>query len=170
MVQSNNHLPWYADYVNYLVGGVLPPDQSFHQKKKFLADVRRFYWDEPNLFKHYADQIIRRCVPDEEIESILRHCHELEYGGHFGENKTAAKVLQSGFCWPTLFRDAHAFAKACDRCQRTRNISRKNEMPLQSILEVELFDVWGIDFMGPFPPSFSHKYILLIVDYVSKWV
>ncbi|KAK8704998.1 hypothetical protein V6N13_048609 [Hibiscus sabdariffa] len=43
-------------------------------------------------------------------------------------------------------------------------------MPLQYILEVELFDVWGIDFMGPFPSSRGDLYILLAVDYVSKWV
>ena len=43
-------------------------------------------------------------------------------------------------------------------------------MPVTNILEVELFDVWGIDFMGPFPSSYGHKYILLAVDYVSKWV
>ena len=35
---------------------------------------------------------------------------------------------------------------------------------------VQIFDVWGIDFMGPFPPSFGNLYILLAVDYVSKWV
>jgi len=50
------------------------------------------------------------------------------------------------------------------------NISRQQELPLKNILEVELFDVWGIDFMGPFPPSFGFVYILLAVDYVSKWV
>ena len=43
-------------------------------------------------------------------------------------------------------------------------------MPLTSTLEVEIFDVWGVDFMGPFPPSFGNLYILLAVDYVSKWV
>ena len=43
-------------------------------------------------------------------------------------------------------------------------------MPLNNILEIELFDVWGIDFMGPFPSSFSNQYILVAVDYVSKWV
>ncbi|KAL4279392.1 hypothetical protein GQ457_03G021400 [Hibiscus cannabinus] len=53
---------------------------------------------------------------------------------------------------------------------KTGNISRRNEMPLQNILEVELFDVWGIDFMGPFTSSFGNLYILLVVDYVSKWV
>ena len=43
-------------------------------------------------------------------------------------------------------------------------------MPLNKILEVEFFYVWGIDFMGPFPPSFGNLYILVVVDYVSKWV
>ena len=49
-------------------------------------------------------------------------------------------------------------------------ISRKDEPPMHPILEVELFDLWGMDFMGPFPPSYNNLYILLAVDYVSKWV
>ena len=49
-------------------------------------------------------------------------------------------------------------------------ISRRNEMPLQNIMEVEVFDYWGIDFMGPFPSSAGNEYILVVVDYVSKWV
>ena len=43
-------------------------------------------------------------------------------------------------------------------------------MPLQNILEVEVFDCWSIDFIGPLSSSFSKEYILLVVDYVSKWV
>ena len=50
------------------------------------------------------------------------------------------------------------------------NLSRRNEMPLQRILMVQIFYVWGIDFMRPFPSSFGNMYILLAVDYVSKWV
>ncbi|KAL4361862.1 hypothetical protein GQ457_04G021830 [Hibiscus cannabinus] len=114
--------------------------------------------------------LLRRCVLEEEQKDILFHFHTSTCGGHFGGARTAAKVLQSGFYWPTLFKDAHNYYKACDRCQRTGNISRRNEMPLQYILEVELFDVWGIDFMGPFPSSHGDLYILLAVDYVSKWV
>ena len=48
------------------------------------------------------------------------------------------------------------------------NLSRRNEMPLQGILVVQIFYVWGIDFMGPFPSSFGNMYILLAVDYVSN--
>ena len=51
-----------------------------------------------------------------------------------------------------------------------RSISKQDEPPLQPISEVELFDIWGMDFMGPFPSSFSNLYILLAIDYVSKWV
>lgn len=86
-------------------------------------------------------------------------CHTLACGGHFGGSKTAAKVLQSGFFWPTLFKDAYVFVASCDRCQRTGNNSSRNQMPLNNILEVELFDVRGIDFMGPFPESWKNKYI-----------
>lgn len=43
-------------------------------------------------------------------------------------------------------------------------------MPLNNILKVEIFDVWGVDFMGPFPSSFGNQYILVAADYVSKWV
>ncbi|BBG92801.1 transposable element gene [Prunus dulcis] len=139
-------------------------------KKKFLSLVKHYYWDDPYLWKHGPDQVIRRCVPETEMADILLHCHTLACGGHYGASKTTAKVLQSGFFWPTLFKDAQDFVARCDPCQRTGNISSRNQMPLNNILEVELFDVWGIDFMGPFPASYGNLYILVAVDYVSKWV
>ena len=162
--------PWFADIANFLASGILPNTMTYQQRKKLRADARYYFWDDPFLFKAGIDGIYRRCVPHEETRSILEHCHSSAYGGHASSSKTAAKVLQSGFFWPSLFRDAKTFALACDKCQRTGNISSRNEMPLNSILEVELFDVWGIDFMGPFPPSCGNEFILVAVDYVSKWV
>ena len=79
-------------------------------------------------------------------------------------------MLQSGFYWPTLFKDAIKYCKECLKCQAALNISKWDEMPLQTILEVEIFDLSWIDFMGPFPPSEGKEYILVAVDYVSKWV
>ena len=70
-----------------------------------------------------------------------------------------------------MFKDAQAFISKCDPCQRMGNISRMNEMPKNPILHIEVFDCWGVDFMGPFnPPSHGNHYILVVVDYVSKWV
>ena len=78
--------------------------------------------------------------------------------------------LQSGFYWPTLFKDAFNFCNTCTRCQMIGRISKYNMMPLNPILKVELFDVWGINFMWPFSSSFGHQYIVVVVNYVSKWV
>ena len=114
--------------------------------------------------------IIRRCVPENEKGKILNECHASPYGGHFSGERTAYKILQSGFYWPTIFRDCTEWVKLCDRCQKIGNISSRNEMPLRGIMVVQIFDLWGLDFMGPFPPSFGNLYILLAVDYVSKWV
>ena len=77
-------------------------------------------------------------------------------------------MLDSGFYWPTIFKDVYLFCKSCDRCQRTGNLGARNQMPQTPILTVKIFDVWGMDFMGPFPFSFGILYILLALDYVSK--
>ena len=162
--------PWYADIVNYLVRDIVPEDLSYQAKKRFKFVARQYFWDEPYLFKHGPDQVIRRCVPEEDQEGVIKFCHEMHCGGHFSHKKTVLKILQSGFFWPTLGRDTYEFSRRCDRCQRMGSIGKRNEMPQKGELVVELFDIWGIDFMGPFPSSNGNNYILVAVDYVSKWI
>ncbi|KAM2449536.1 hypothetical protein PS1_019631 [Malus domestica] len=162
--------PWYADLVNLLVSKRFPSEFTRHQRDKLRHDARFFVWDDPYLWKFCPDQIIRRCVHDSECHSILSFCHTYACGGHFGTQRTALKVLQCGFYWPSIFKDAKTFCLTCDKCQRMGGISARDQMPQVSILNVEIFDVWGIDFMGPFPSSYGFMYILLAVDYVSKWV
>ena len=91
--------------------------------------------------------IIRRCVLESEQGRILYECHASPYGGHFAGDKTTHKILQSGFYWPTIFKDCFEWVKLCDQCQIMGSISIRHDMPLQGILVVQLFDVWGIDFI-----------------------
>ncbi|RVW37064.1 Transposon Tf2-11 polyprotein [Vitis vinifera] len=142
-------VPWFAHIANYLVTEKYQVNGALRTRRISLP---------------------RKCVPEQEKHGILSHCHENACGGHFASRKTAMRVLQSGFWWPSLFKDAHEVSKGCDKCQRLGKLSRRNMMPLNPILIVDIFDVWGIDFMGPFPMSFGHSYILVGVDYVSKWV
>ncbi|XP_070049314.1 uncharacterized protein [Nicotiana tomentosiformis] len=138
--------------------------------KKLKRDCLDYYWDEPYLFKICTDDVMRRCVPEEEQLGILEACHSSLYSGHHGGARTTTKVLSCGFYWPSLYKNASDLVKHCDECQRAGGISKKNEMPLTTILEIDIFDVWGIDFMGPFMSSCGNTYILVAVDYVSKWV
>nr|GEZ31199.1 reverse transcriptase domain-containing protein [Tanacetum cinerariifolium] len=131
-----------------------------HQEKStpWFADFANY---------HAGNFIIK--AGKEAIE-ILNACHSGPTGGHYGANYTAKKVFDSGFYWPTIYKDAFELVKHCDSCQRLGKISQKDEMPQNSIQVCEIFDVWGIDFMGPFPSSKGNKYILVAVDYLSKWV
>ncbi|GKE26681.1 reverse transcriptase domain-containing protein, partial [Tanacetum coccineum] len=124
---------------------------------------------EPYLFKICSDGMIRRCISGPETRTILDQCHHGPTGGHYGPNITAKKVLDLGFYWPTIIKEAHTLVRLCEACQKTRNISKRDEMPLNNIQVCEIFDIWGIDFMGPFPKSYKFEYILVVVDYVSKW-
>ncbi|XP_042019187.1 uncharacterized protein LOC121767049 [Salvia splendens] len=60
--------------------------------------------------------------------------------------------------------------RSCERCQLTGGISARDEIPQVPVIVYELFDIWGMDFMGPFPSSYGNLYILVAVNYVSKWV
>nr|GEX74009.1 reverse transcriptase domain-containing protein [Tanacetum cinerariifolium] len=131
---------WFTDFANYHAGNFIVKGMSSQQKNKFFKDVKHYFWDDPFLFKIYADQVIRRCVHGKEALDILEACHNGPTRGHHGANLTAKKVFDVGFFWPTIYKDANEFVKNC------------------------------IDFMGPFPSSRGNKYILLAIDYLSKWV
>ncbi|CAM8951091.1 unnamed protein product [Rhodiola kirilowii] len=161
-------VPWYAQIVNYLAGGTFPPSFTTAQCMKLRHDARHYLWDDPYLWKIGVDQMLRRCIPDSEIAFVISFCHEFACGGHFGPKRTARKILDSGFFWPSVFRDAYEKSKKCDRCQRVGNVSARNEMPQVPILVNDFFDIWGIDFMGPFPVSCGFAYMLVAVDYVSN--
>nr|GMD96688.1 uncharacterized protein LOC104805009 [Ipomoea batatas] len=60
---GKDYVPWFADIVNYLVSGYIPKDFSYNKRKRFLHDVRDYFWDEPLLFKRCVDGIVRRSSP-----------------------------------------------------------------------------------------------------------
>nr|GEX87776.1 reverse transcriptase domain-containing protein [Tanacetum cinerariifolium] len=140
--RGNSSTPWSADFANYHAGNFVVKGMSSQQKSKFFKDVKHYFWDDPFLFKIYADQVIRRCVHGHEAINILKACHYGPIGGHHGPNYTANRVFDSGFYWPTIYRDAQDLVKNCD----------------------------GINFMGSFLSSRGNKYILVAIDYLSKWV
>nr|GFB11650.1 reverse transcriptase domain-containing protein [Tanacetum cinerariifolium] len=88
---------WFADFANYHAGNFIVKGMTSQQKNKFLKDVKHYFWDDPFLFKIYADQVIRRCVHDKEALDILEAYHNEPTGGHHGANLTAKKIFDFGF-------------------------------------------------------------------------
>ncbi|GJZ54343.1 reverse transcriptase domain-containing protein [Tanacetum coccineum] len=121
---GDSSAPWFADITNYHAGNFTVKRMSSQQKKKFFKDVKHYFWDDPYLFRICANQMIRRCVHGQEAVDILTACHNRPIGGHHGANYTAKKVLDSGFYWPTIYRDAHDLVTWCDACQRQGKILR----------------------------------------------
>jgi hypothetical protein len=150
-----------------MVASYIPPGPN---KKKIIRDSRVHLWNDPYLYWVCVNRLLRRSVPSSETWKILECCHSLPYGGHYGAFCTKAKVWQSGFYWPTMYEDDKSFIRRCVRCHKHRNINARDVMPLTTNLQIDIFDVWGIDFMGSFPKFEGCEYILVAVNYVSKWV
>nr|GFA75052.1 reverse transcriptase domain-containing protein [Tanacetum cinerariifolium] len=107
--RGDSSTPWFADFANYHAGNFVVKGMSSQQKNKFFKDVKHYFWDDPFLFKICANQVIRRCVHGKEALDILEACHNGPTGGHHGVNLTGKKVFDSGFFWPTLYKDAYEF-------------------------------------------------------------
>nr|GEZ27864.1 reverse transcriptase domain-containing protein [Tanacetum cinerariifolium] len=90
---GNSSTSWFADFVNYHAGNFIVKGMSSQQKNKFFKYVKHYFWDDPFLFKIYADQVIRRCVHGQEAIDILKACHNGPTGEHHGPNYIAKKIL-----------------------------------------------------------------------------
>ncbi|RVW27966.1 Retrovirus-related Pol polyprotein from transposon 297 [Vitis vinifera] len=106
-----------ADHLSRLViahdSHGLPINDDFPEESLMSVDVAPWYSHIANFLVtgEVPNQIIRKCVPEQEQSGILSHCHDSACGGHFASQKTAMKVIQSGFWWPSLFKDAHLCAR-----------------------------------------------------------
>eukprot|EP00253_Pinus_taeda_P006233 PITA_06233 len=94
--------PWFVDIANYLVSAQFPPNFSSKEKSTIVRKSTPFTWIWGIIFKLGPDQILTRCVKEEEFFDILLTCHDGPCGGHFVAKRTTFKVLQAGYYWPTL--------------------------------------------------------------------
>ncbi|GKD49035.1 reverse transcriptase domain-containing protein, partial [Tanacetum coccineum] len=115
--------------------------------KVFMEDFFVF----GSSFDHYLNN----------LDKMLQRCKDAHLVLNW-ENVTL--WLKKELCLDTRFPK-----QALKSRKKTENISKRDEMSLNNIQVCEIFNIWGIDFMGPFPKSYKFEYILVAVDYVSKW-
>ena len=74
-------------------------------------DIKKYYFGDPYLFKYCPNQLLRRCVSNDDQIGVLTFCQSEACGGHFSARKTTNKILQAGFYWPTFLNIALIFVK-----------------------------------------------------------
>ena len=124
------------------------------------------------LYKIGLDDILRRGVLEHERNNIIHEAHYRPAGGHFQVDTTTKKIQHSGLWWSTLHKDCKNFVSQCDRCQRLGRCPPSTEMPLISINPSLTFEIWAIEFIGPFPRPAKRtgaRYIITVVEYITKW-
>lgn len=144
----------------------------FPSEKRRIIQISALYsWVNDELYRTGSDLIIKRCVREDELPNILKACHDEPCGGHFVDTRNTYKILHLGYYWSSIFKDTREYIKRCDRFERMGKPVSTDEMTLQPQILIEPFEKWALDFFGPInPPSNQNKYILVCIDYVTKWV
>jgi hypothetical protein len=125
-----------------------------------------------HLYKIGAENILKRCVMENERYIILAEEHEGIVGGNYAGKDTAHKILCIGLWWPTVQKDAKEYCKNCDVCQRVGNPSRRDDIPLRPQVTLKVFDKWAVDFVGPINPTVRRsgaRYIITAIEYLTIW-
>ncbi|KAL3683535.1 hypothetical protein R1sor_001557 [Riccia sorocarpa] len=122
---------WQTPMRYLLTKGSLPEDTPYHIKKKLAQKSEQYTIIDGELYKQGTDQVLRRCVNEEDVPRILEEAHEGPSGGHGAREATAQKILHTRLWWPTIFKDCHSHVLTCNECQRSATL--KEDMPLKHI-------------------------------------
>ncbi|GJR79380.1 reverse transcriptase domain-containing protein [Tanacetum coccineum] len=160
---------WMTPICEYLAKEILPED-----KKKARAVRRkaaRYAMINGTLYKKSFLGPWLRCVGPLQANYVLREIHEGSCSMHSGPRSVVAKVIRTGYYWPTMHMDARNLIRECNDCQIHRPIPRNPQQNLTPITSPWPFYKWGIDIAGPFPEGPGKvKFLIVAIDYFTKWI
>ena len=114
---------WTTSFASYLKNGVLPDRKEAARKLKVQAT--RFVLIKDVLYKRGFSCPYLRCLGAEEADYVKREVHEGICGNHSRLRSLVHKLVRAGYYWPTMQKDAEAYVKTYDKCQRFSNIIRQ---------------------------------------------
>ena len=123
------------------------------------------------LYKRGFSQPYLRCLSHNEADYVMREVHEGICRNHSGARSLVHKLIRAGYYWPTMLKDALAYVKTCDKCQRFSNLIKQPSEELTPMTASWPFAQWRLDIMGPFPTALRQlKFLVVGIDYFTKWV
>ena len=164
--------PWYYDIKHFLQTQEYPIGASNKDRKTLRRLAGSFFLSENVLYKRNYDMVLLRCVDRHEADMLMHEIHEGSFGTHANGHSMAKKMLRAGYYWLTMESDCYKFAKKCHKCQIYADKIHVPPTLLNVISSPWPFSMWGIDMIGMIEPKASngHRFILVAIDYFTKWV
>ena len=164
--------PWFHDIKLFLQKKEYPKGANEKDRKTLRRLAMNFFLNGEVLYKRNYDMTLLRCVVAAEAREILKEIHEGSFGTHANGHSMARKILRAGYYWLTMEKDCHEYARTCHKCQVYADNINVPPNPLNVISSPWPFAMWGMDVIGPIEPKASngHRFILVAIDYFTKWV
>jgi hypothetical protein len=118
-------------FFNVLHHGPCPENLNPRERRSLRLKSTQYRLINSVLFCVNYDGVLLRFLEQDDVEKVLRELHDDLVGGSFSGETTTHKMLRDGYYWPTLFRDAHAYARKCKTCQVSANRENRATIPLQ---------------------------------------
>ena len=160
---------WTKPLIAYLRSSILPDGKDAAKKLKVQAS--RFVLIRDILYKRDFSQPYLRCLSHDEADYVMREVNEGICGNYSRARSLVHKLIRAGYYWPTMLKDAQAYIKAYDKCQRFSNLIRQPSKELTPMTAPWSFAQWELDIMGHFPTALRQlKFLVVGINYFTKWV
>ncbi|CAJ2642293.1 unnamed protein product [Trifolium pratense] len=157
---------WRKPIVEYLEN----PIGNAPRKIKYRASNYVIIGNE--LFKKTLEGILLKCLSETEAYIAISDVHSGACGSHQSGHKMKWLLFRQGMYWPSMLKDCIDFAKGCQECQKHAGIQHVPASELHSIIKPWPFRGWALDLIGEIKPASSknQKYIIVGIDYFTKWI
>jgi len=159
----------YREIIQYLDGMRFLDGATKAIRTRIVHKSRNYSMIGNQLHFQRKDGVLRQTIGKRDTSCLLYESHDGFCGGHFAGRITAEKILQVGYYWPTLFKDAHDYCRNYDVGQAYAQRSTISGL-LHPIPPLGPFEKWGIDLMGPLLMiRRGHRFIEVAMDYLTKF-
>ena len=171
-IENQDELPWYHDIYQFMSCGVYPEIATPKDRRALRQLAARFVICGDALYRRSPDGLLLLCLDRASANRVIREVHTGVCGPHMEGHMLVRKIMRTGYFLLTIETDCFQFVQRCSECQMHGDLIHVPPSELHALTFPWLFSVWGIDIIGKISPKSSsgHEYILVAIDYFTKWV
>ncbi|XP_055800997.1 uncharacterized protein LOC129870292 [Solanum dulcamara] len=172
VVEEMDGRPWYYDIKRLIEAHEYPENATSKLKRTLRKMANHFFLNGEILYMRTPNLGLLRCVDAKKAMRLLEEIYAGTCGPHMNGFTLAKKILRAGYFWMTMERDSIRYVQKCHQCQVHGDFIRVPPNELNIMGSPWPFSAWGMDVIGPIEPPASngHRFILVAIDYFTKWV